>query len=587
MIEPAWPARNSASETAENSAAPEKSEASERSAGPERPASPGASKAPEIPETAGAAGTAEIPPTAGGLEAPDARSRPSRADGLALLGEFAGSGLARPVFLVRRADGQVVALTELLARIVEAADGSRDLAAIAEAAARRCGRAVSGADVAYLLAGQLMPLGLIAAADGATPAPRAASLLTLAGRRDLLPARAVHRISGVLAVFFRPVAIATLLALLAAVDAWLFGGHSVRDSAAAVLANPAMILVMVGVTLAGALVHECGHAAACRYGGARPGAIGVGMYLVWPAFFTDVTDSYRLSRWGRLRTDLGGIYFNGLFALLVSGLFAVTHAAVLVSAVLLIHLDALRQLTPFVRLDGYYIVSDLVGVPDLFNRMRPAIRSARRAAARSLSFRRRARTASAPDPALAGLTRRARVLVTAWALCVAPTIAVNLVLLVVYLPFVLPRTASAVRDEFGRAARALSDGHPVAALAAVVGMVLVALPAAGMIFVLVRLGRRLARAVLARRPVRRRREPGIPQDAELGVGPADPRGTPAWSRPWSAGAIARDAIEIEMEARSAGNGADGRPQAPRRQRSSSDSCPAAGAGAGSRRSENR
>src|SRR5207248_2055583 len=56
------------------------------------------------------------------------------------------------------------------------------------------------------------------------------------------------------------------------------------------------------------------HAAACRYGGARPGVMGAGLYLLWPAFYTDVSDAYRLSRWSRLRVDLGGMYFNAVFA---------------------------------------------------------------------------------------------------------------------------------------------------------------------------------------------------------------------------------------------------------------------------------
>ena len=43
-----------------------------------------------------------------------------------------------------------------------------------------------------------------------------------------------------------------------------------------------------------------------------PGVMGAGLYLVWPAFYTDVTDSYRLGRAGRLRTDLGGLYFNAI-----------------------------------------------------------------------------------------------------------------------------------------------------------------------------------------------------------------------------------------------------------------------------------
>ena len=51
---------------------------------------------------------------------------------------------------------------------------------------------------------------------------------------------------------------------------------------------------------------------AARYGGARPGTIGVGLYLAFPMFYTDVTDSYRLDRRGRLRTDLGGVHFNAI-----------------------------------------------------------------------------------------------------------------------------------------------------------------------------------------------------------------------------------------------------------------------------------
>src|SRR5205807_351311 len=83
--------------------------------------------------------------------------------------------------------------------------------------------------------------------------------------------------------------------------------------------QPGLLLVVGGLLLASAVFHEFGHATACRYGGARPGVVGVGLYVVWPAFYTDVTDSYRLDRGGRLRTDLGGVFFNSIFIL---GLFA-------------------------------------------------------------------------------------------------------------------------------------------------------------------------------------------------------------------------------------------------------------------------
>ena len=135
------------------------------------------------------------------------------------------------------------------------------------------------------------------------------------------------------------------------------------------------LLIVVGLTVASAAFHECGHATGCRYGGARPGRIGVGIYLVWPSFFTNVTDSYRLSRGGRLRTDLGGLYFNLVFMLALAGIYAVTSAQVLLLVIAITHLEMLEQLLPFVRFDGYFILSDLVGVPDLFARVAPILRA--------------------------------------------------------------------------------------------------------------------------------------------------------------------------------------------------------------------
>jgi putative peptide zinc metalloprotease protein len=133
-----------------------------------------------------------------------------------------------------------------------------------------------------------------------------------------------------------------------------------------------------GVVIATAF-HEIGHATACRYGGAKPGVMGVGIYVVWPAFYTGVTDAYRLGRGGRLRTDLGGIYFNAIFALAMAGLFALTGFEPLLLLVLVQNFAMLQQLLPFLRLDGYYILSDLTGVPDMFSCIKPCSAASSRA----------------------------------------------------------------------------------------------------------------------------------------------------------------------------------------------------------------
>ena len=136
------------------------------------------------------------------------------------------------------------------------------------------------------------------------------------------------------------------------------------------------------MTVLSAGFHEFGHAAAARYGGSTPGTMGFGIYLFWPAFYTDVTDSYRLGRAGRVRTDLGGLYFNALVVLLSFAVWWLTgwHAVLLIVATQV--LQMIRQLAPLLRFDGYHVLADLTGVPDLYQRIGPVLG---RAAARPLA----------------------------------------------------------------------------------------------------------------------------------------------------------------------------------------------------------
>ena len=128
---------------------------------------------------------------------------------------------------------------------------------------------------------------------------------------------------------FSPFVVVVVLACLIGSDTWLFRSGQVIAASEYVVSHPLAVLVVLGLTLFSTLFHECGHAAACRYGGARPGVIGMGFYVVWPAFFTNVTDAYRLGRAGRVRTDLGGVYFNAIFVLALTAVYLTTGFAVL------------------------------------------------------------------------------------------------------------------------------------------------------------------------------------------------------------------------------------------------------------------
>src|SRR5207302_2649573 len=146
-----------------------------------------------------------------------------------------------------------------------------------------------------------------------------------------------------------------ILAVVAIFDRWLFLDHGLARATQQVLLNPTLALAIFGLTVASTALHELGHATACRYGGARPGPIGVGLYLAWPVFYSDVTDTYRLGRMGRLRRDIGGVYFNVVSAGLMSSAYLLTHFEPLLLAIFFVQIYAVYQLFYFFRLYLYFI----------------------------------------------------------------------------------------------------------------------------------------------------------------------------------------------------------------------------------------
>src|SRR5581483_9134770 len=114
-----------------------------------------------------------------------------------------------------------------------------------------------------------------------------------------------------------------MLGAAAVGEVWLYFVHGVGSSLHDALYSPGLLAVVYLVVVAAAGFHELGHAAALRYAGGRVNTMGAGFYLVYPAFYTDVSDNYRMRRWVRVRTDLAGFYFNLIFALGIMGLYAV------------------------------------------------------------------------------------------------------------------------------------------------------------------------------------------------------------------------------------------------------------------------
>src|SRR3954454_23083470 len=322
----------------------------------------------------------------------------ARADGLELLGDVSGSGYKQGAALVRRADGQMVQLTPLMYGLLQEADGERDHAALAAAMSERLGRRLEAEHVARI-AEKLADQGLLAGSEHKAP-PRSNPLLALRWKVLFTDPNVTRRITAPFQWFFRPwMQIPALVGF--GVVCWFVLIHKgVASATSQAFDKPELLLLVLGLTVASAALHEIGHAAACRYGGGRPGGIGAGIYIVWPAFYTDVTDAYRLPPRARPRTELGGLYFNAVVAVVTLAVWTLVRADALLLLIALQLLEMVKQLSPVIRADGYHILSDATGVPDLYAHIGPTLRGL-------LPWRRNERSA---------LTGRARVLVSAWVL---------------------------------------------------------------------------------------------------------------------------------------------------------------------------
>lgn len=121
-------------------------------------------------------------------------------------------------------------------------------------------------------------------------------------------------------------------------------------------------------------VHEAGHVLACERFGVRVREVGLLFYLFQPGAYADISEAWMLpGKRERIVITLGGVYFESVvlcFALLAWS--QTVHLALLRRDLLVLSLLLLSRLVfnliPFLRLDGYLLLVDLINVPNLRKR---------------------------------------------------------------------------------------------------------------------------------------------------------------------------------------------------------------------------
>jgi CRP-like cAMP-binding protein len=128
-------------------------------------------------------------------------------------------------------------------------------------------------------------------------------------------------------------------------------------------------IVLTVLDYASTFVHEMGHAIVLLRYGRQVKSAGFMVYFGSPAFFVEGSDGLMLERRQRILQALGGPYAETIMAG-IAAMIAWLYPEFFLSKVLyqfavLGYLVIFMNLVPLLELDGYWILSDVIQVPDL------------------------------------------------------------------------------------------------------------------------------------------------------------------------------------------------------------------------------
>jgi putative peptide zinc metalloprotease protein len=168
--------------------------------------------------------------------------------------------------------------------------------------------------------------------------------------------------------FNRVVALASLALALAGVVAFAFLVESERYS----LTGESLVLgflVLIVLDYFMVFVHELGHALVLTHNGRRVKSAGFMIYFGAPAFFVDSSDGLMMGRRQEILASLAGPHAQMIVAA-ISSLVALAIPEWFLSETLyryavLNYFVIFMNLIPLLELDGYFILSDFLEIPDL------------------------------------------------------------------------------------------------------------------------------------------------------------------------------------------------------------------------------
>ena len=168
--------------------------------------------------------------------------------------------------------------------------------------------------------------------------------------------------------------------LALAVFAWavvefVLAGSRAWQQASNILQLNNLVLLYLAVFVSHFL-HEMSHAALCKYHGGEVRTMGVMLLLLTPLPYVDLSASWTFrNKYHRAWVDAAGMLSDALLGALATLVWAYTPPGVVNELAYNLMFSTavytvLFNINPLMRFDGYYILSDLVQVPNLHEKAR-------------------------------------------------------------------------------------------------------------------------------------------------------------------------------------------------------------------------
>lgn len=270
-----------------------------------------------------------------------------------------------PRYLVSYGERQWV-VREKIFKVIKSIDGQKDLDMIYDEL-QKFNLIKSKDELIAILDNQLTKMGILKGTELTTQSTDRYKYMFL--KVNLISSSIIEKFKFLTVLLNKRVSIIALISGIVTLLTTLYLNHEMLSFKSLLEYRSSNFMYMFFIMLSSVLIHEFGHMCAAMKYNIKPGNIGFAIYFIKPILFADVSNVWKLNRKQRLLIDLGGIYFQFIFLSVVALLSIMLNSKLLLFSSVMGCIILLSNINPFIKLDGYWIVSDYLGIYNLHDTM--------------------------------------------------------------------------------------------------------------------------------------------------------------------------------------------------------------------------